>query len=264
MAVSVRGSFQRSINLVRDFYSDQDLDNYIVTSKARELIKRAIETITAGQVTGRAWSIIGPYGSGKSSFALFLAHLLQKNANALNKLTDTDPALTDKIECANTGVYCPVLVVGSREPLSLALLRGLIHGTDAFLASLARHQGKPRKKLKDCRDELRGIFQEANAIASSDISDEIVVDLYQRTAATVHTATSGGLLLIIDELGKLLEYAPLHPDRGDLYVLQSLAERDSRTGDPSGAAAPLLIFSIFHRICLEIPGHGFNQYSSTA
>ncbi len=152
-----------------------------------------------------------PLWQWKSSFALFLAHLLQKNANALNKLTDTDPALTYKIECANTGVYCPVLVVGSREPLSLALLRGLIHGTDAFLASLARHQGKPRKKLKDCRDELRGILQEAKAIASSDISDEIVVDLYQRTAAAVHTATSGGLLLIIDELGKLLEYAPCTP-----------------------------------------------------
>lgn len=248
MAVSVRGSFQRSINLVRDFYgAPQDLDNYIVTSKARELIKRVIETITAERVIGRAWSITGPYGIGKSSFALFLAHLLRGNANALNKLTDADPALTNRIKCANTGIYCPVLVVGSREPLSLALLRGLVHGVDAFLASFARHRGRPSKKLKDCRIALHDIIQEAKTITSSDISDEIVVDLYQRTVAAVHSATDGGLLLIIDELGKLLEYAALHPDRSDLYVLQRLAERASRTGDSSDAASPLLIFSISHQ-----------------
>ena len=247
MAVSVRGSFQRSINLVRDFYSDQDLDNYIVTSKARELIKRVIETITAGQVIGSAWSITGPYGSGKSSFALFLAHLLRGNADALNKLTDADPALTDRIECANTGIYCPVLVVGSRKPLNLALLEGLIHSADSFLASFARHHGEPSKKVKACRIVLRDIVREAKAVTSSDVRDEIVVDLYQKTAAVVHTATNGGLLLIIDELGKLLEYAALHPDRGDLYVLQSLAERASRTGDSSDAASPLLIFSISHQ-----------------
>ena len=105
MAVSVRGSFQRSINLVRDFYSTpQGLDNYIVTTKARELIKRVIETITAEQVIGRAWSITGPYGSGKSSFALFLAHLLRGNDDALNKLTDADPALTNKIKARAYGL----------------------------------------------------------------------------------------------------------------------------------------------------------------
>ncbi len=239
--------FSEASTWFRDFYSDQDLDNYIVTSKARELIKRVIETITAGQVIGSAWSITGPYGSGKSSFALFLAHLLRGNANALTKLTSADPALTNRIECANTGVYCPVLVVGSREPLSLALLRGLVNGTDSFLASFARHQGRPSKKLKAYRTALRDIVQEARAIKSSDVSDEIVVDLYQRTAAAIHTATNGGILLIIDELGKLLEYAALHPDRSDLYVLQSLAERASRTDDSSDAASPLLIFSISHQ-----------------
>lgn len=247
MSVSIRGSFQRSINLVRDFYSAQDLDSYIVTSKARELIKRVIETITARQVIGCAWSITGPYGSGKSSFALFLANVLRGNANALNKLADADPSLTDRIRSANTGVYCPVLVVGSREPLSLALLRGLIHGTDSFLGSFARHRGKPSKKVIACRIALRDIIHEAKAVASSDVRDEIVVDLYQRTAAAVHTATSGGLLLIIDELGKLLEYAALYPDRSDLYVLQSLAERASRTGNSSDAASPFLIFSISHQ-----------------
>ena len=255
MAVSIRGSFQRSINLVRDFYGTQDLDNYIVTSKARKLIKRVIETITSEQLTGCAWSITGPYGSGKSSFALFLSHLLRGSTDAFNKLTEADPDLTNRIKSANIGTYCPMLVVGSREPLNLALLHGLVHGTDSFLASFARHRGNPGKKVKTCRTALSDILQEAKAIKSSDVGDEIVVDLYHRTAATVHTATGGGLLLIIDELGKLLEYAAIHPDRNDLYVLQSLAERTLRTGDSSNAASPLLIFSISHQAFDQYAGH---------
>ena len=245
MAVSIRGSFHRSINLVRDFYGTYDLDSYIVTSKACELIKRVMETITAEQVIGCAWSITGPYGSGKSSSALFLSHLLRGNPHALKKLIDADPNLGSSIRSTNIGFYCPVLVVGSREPLSMALLRGLIHSASSFLATFARHKGKPSKKVSTCRSALREIIQEAEAVISSDISDEIVVNLYLRTADAVHTATGGGLLLVIDELGKLLEYASIYPDRSDLYVLQNLAERALQIGDSS--ASPLLIFSISHQ-----------------
>ena len=256
MTVSVRGSFLRSINLVRDFYSNQDLDNYIVTSKTRELIRRVITTITAERVVGSAWSITGPYGSGKSSFALFLAHVLRGNKNALSKLSDADPTLRNWVNSSEkTGIYCPVLVVGSREPLGLSLLRALIHSTDSFLASFARHPGKPSKQVSTCRMTLRDVIQKAKMAISSDISDETVLDLYQEAAAAVHTATSGGLLLIIDELGKLLEYAAIYPDRSDPYVLQSLAERATRTGDSSDAVAPLLVFSVSHQAFDQYAGH---------
>src|SRR5690606_995722 len=33
-----------------------------------------------------------------------------------------------------------------------------------------------------------------------------------------------GVLIVIDELGKLLEYSALHPERSDIFVLQELAE----------------------------------------
>ena len=80
-------------------------------------------------------------------------------------------------------------------------------------------------------------YKKQKQAASSEISDDIVIDLYQRTAAAVRTASNGGLLLIVDELGKLLEYSALYPDRSDLYLLQRLAERASRKSDTLDEAA---------------------------
>ena len=247
MAVSVQVSFHRSINLVRDFYGTQGSGRYIVTTKALEMIERMVEIPTANQIIRGAWSITGPYGGGKSSFALFLAQLLRRNDDAIHKLADADPTLSKELDDVCGGIFCPVLVVGSRESLSTALLRGLIHGASSFLDSYERKRGQPNKRVKTCRTELQKIIQEAESAASSEASDEIVVNLYQRTAAAVQAASNGGLLLIVDELGKLLEYAALYPDRSDLYVLQRLAERASRTGSTPDAAAPILLITITHQ-----------------
>lgn len=246
MAVSIQGSFQRSINLVRDFYGTQDLGGYIVTAKARELLDRMADALAA-PAAGRAWSITGPYGGGKSAFALFAAHLLRDNEAVLAKLQESDATLAEKLDAARAGAFCPVLVVGSRESLGAALLRGLAHGASAFVATYARHPGNPRNEVKACRTALRKIAREAEAAAAQKAGDEVVIDLYQRAAAAVHGASGGGLLLIVDELGKLLEYAALYPERSDLYVLQRLAERASRTGDTQETAAPLLVFTILHQ-----------------
>src|SRR5262249_51031657 len=57
-----------------------------------------------------------------------------------------------------------------------------------------------------------------------------------------------GLLLILDELGKFLEFAALHPERQDVFLLQRLAEAASRS-----AEEPFFIVSLQHQ--------GFNAYT---
>ena len=52
---------------------------------------------------------------------------------------------------------------------------------------------------------------------------------------------AAGMLLIIDELGKFLEYGASHPDRGDVFVLQELAEAASRS------RRPFLVLTILHQ-----------------
>ena len=51
-----------------------------------------------------------------------------------------------------------------------------------------------------------------------------------------------GLILVVDELGKFLEYAAQHPARGDVFVLQSLAEFASRS-----EGTPLFLLTILHQ-----------------
>ena len=66
--------FRRSVHLERDFYTDNALDGYILTVTARGTLQRLIAACENG-ATSRAWSLTGPYGAGKSAFALFAAKL---------------------------------------------------------------------------------------------------------------------------------------------------------------------------------------------
>ena len=247
MKIAIQSSFQRSVNLVRDFYGDHGFEHYMVTAKSLELIGRMIESLKSDPLRGNAWSITGPYGGGKSSFALYLSHLLRGNPDARNQLKKASPALYKKFEDIGECTYCPVLIVGAREPLNQALLRGLIVGASSFSATFARHLGKPSKHILRFRQTIQEITQEAESIPAQEIHDNIVLDLYQRVASAVNTVTNGGLLLIVDELGKFLEYASFYPDQGDLYVLQKLAEQASSVGSTSKQRAPMLLFTISHQ-----------------
>jgi len=247
MRITIQNSFQRSINLVRDFHGDYEFEHYLVTAKSMELIERMIVSVKSHPPRGCAWSITGPYGGGKSSFALYLAHLLRGNLGARNQLKKASPILFKEFLDIGESIYCPVLIVGTREPLNKALLRGLIVGASSFNASFARHQGKPSKNVLRFRHEIRKIIQEAESILPQEIRDNQVLDLYQRTATTVNTATNGGLLIIVDEFGKFLEFASFYPDQGDLYILQKLAEQASAVGTTSKRKAPMLLFTISHQ-----------------
>jgi len=72
--VGVRSRFLRSVNLERDFGTDAPLDGYVPTPGALAALAR----IGGGVRTAseRAWSVTGPYGTGKSAFALLLAKTL--------------------------------------------------------------------------------------------------------------------------------------------------------------------------------------------
>ena len=63
----ITNRFQRSVHLERDFYTENGLDGYIVTVKARETLTRLM-TARENGATSKAWSLTGPYGSGKSAF----------------------------------------------------------------------------------------------------------------------------------------------------------------------------------------------------
>jgi hypothetical protein len=73
--IQVSTSYTRSINIERDLVSSEGGRPYIPTSRALQTLGRIAETLHENPAQ-RAWALIGPYGSGKSAFGLFLSNLL--------------------------------------------------------------------------------------------------------------------------------------------------------------------------------------------
>ncbi len=242
----VKGRFQRSVHLERDFYTENALDGYILTVTAREMLSRVMATLE-NETTSKAWSLTGPYGSGKSAFALFSAKLLgDPNASttqqALELLKHGDIPLYERFMNTNgngqsSSGFCPVLISGERAPLPTALLRGLEHGLKSFgIPSSSSLQRKIRKQLKTATNDTPPQASEITA-------------LFESATRAIKKNGGHGLLLVIDELGKFLEYAAQHPVQGDVFVLQTLAEFATRSDQ-----TPLLLVTILHQ--------AFEQYAN--
>lgn len=209
--VSVRGRFHRSVNLPRDWQRGTDLSNYIVTPTIRELADRILGELKTAQGT-RSWSITGPYGSGKSAFALFLADLFSSDYPSHSVARELSETAEFPIE-----PFVPVLLVAERQSLGPVLKNALADALEKISPELS-------KKVRRSRAS----------------SGEALARLFTDTAQAAREFGCGGLLLVVDELGKFLEFAAAHPDGGDAFVLQQLAEAVERS------ELPILFVTILH------------------
>ncbi|MBI4025473.1 MAG: hypothetical protein HY360_10870, partial [Verrucomicrobia bacterium] len=118
----IKNRFLRSAHLERDFHDSGALTGYVPTDFAQSCLNRIGEGLRprSGQ---RAWRMTGDYGSGKSSFALLLAHALAGHDSTfppqLRKVIDF------KKHGATQPAFLPVLVTCSRQPLGTSILRAL-------------------------------------------------------------------------------------------------------------------------------------------
>jgi hypothetical protein len=219
--VTVRSRFTRSVSLHRDWERGDALEGYVLTPAGREILDRLASSVR-GESPTRAWSLTGPYGSGKSAFALFASQVLGGQGTAGDQaraeVKGQDAQLWKRLTQGKAqGLLCPILVTGSREPLETALVRGV---TQALSHCAGR---RPRSLAKH--------LEALSARSLFGASTSTVVDLFEETIKFVTNPGTGyqGVLLVIDELGKFLEYAAGHPDDGDVFVLQSLAEAAARS-----------------------------------
>ena len=230
--LNIQRRYLRSTQLERDFRDPNALQGYVVTTQARQSLDRIAEGLDtkSGQ---RAWRITGDYGSGKSSFALLLAHLFAGHDSNL------PPQIRRSLDLSklrkNAVNYLPVLVTGSREPLSLAVARAL---------STALHQ------QFDGRSRLKVSERLTAALANGGVvTDQSTMEfLLEANSELIAKGKTKGLFIILDELGKFLEFAALHPDRQDVFFLQQLAELSTRSGRD-----PIFTLGLLHQ--------GFNAYA---
>ncbi|MDE0484511.1 MAG: hypothetical protein OXI67_18175 [Candidatus Poribacteria bacterium] len=242
----VKGRFQRSVHLERDFYANENLlEGYVLTATAREALGRVVSALENNEAS-KAWSLTGAYGSGKSAFALFTANLLGNSEQALTLLKQGDIALHERFTDTNgngrfsSSGFCPVLISGERAPISLALLRGLEHGLTSFNGISRNYTPLPKIRT------LLNAAKDGTLPHSTEITK-----LFASATRQIKKHGGTGLLLVIDELGKFLEYATHYPAQGDMFVLQTLAEFADRSED-----TPLFLLTILHQ--------AFERYSEHA
>ena len=195
--VSVNGRFLRSVRIDQDDRNEA-LEGFVFSSSVREILSNfSHQQFESGQ---GAFTWTGPYGSGKSSLALALSALLsgsmQERGTAASK---TDPEFAKELwkllPPKRDGWKCVSVVGRSMEPFQL-IGDGI---KDAGLAARQRKFDTPEK----------------------------VIDYLQFLAAD-DREHSGGLVLFLDEMGKLLEHAA--SATGDAYFFQLLGEAASRSG----------------------------------
>lgn len=237
-AIVVRSRFARSANLERDISQNEPLDGYIVTARALDVIER-ITTAAVEGTAGGAWSLTGPYGSGKSSLALLLDATLGENRElrrvAQRLIDDSSPAVGNLARRAHQrhgteeSGFHRGLVTANREPMNHTVLRAL------HTAVLRSYGDIPSPSRFRAAKTLLGALEDAST------------DDPRRTgpspAALVEIARclaeDAPLLLVIDEFGKNLE-ALRDGGAADPYLLQQLAEAGQ------GSGLPIFVLTLQH------------------
>ena len=237
--ISVSAQYTRSVNLERDSGSESVVKGYIPTSRALQTLERIGNTLD-GLDQPRAWSLVGPYGSGKSAFAVFLNNLLSiidssAHKAALSVLDKSNKKIASGFRSIAKGNgHCVAMLTGSSEALSQRLVKSLYTSADrywegqrgrkpAVIAQLGKHIGKP-------------------------VDHSQLLEMIESLQIAVAKAGGNGVLIVIDELGKFLEYEARETGATDIYLLQMLAEHAYKGHD-----ANLTVIAMLHQ--------SFEQYA---
>jgi hypothetical protein len=224
--IQIRSNRLRAVRLEDDLSNGNLLGGYTLTAQALVALGRIADGLTNHS---RAWTLTGPYGSGKSFFGLFLAHLLDNqrpgHAMAWEMVTKADPGLARRLQQAigEGGGFEIVAVTGNRSSLQQCLARGFSQVMEA------------KNFPQSLKDELEKLGEADSRIFLKWIKTFIETD------SRLGSGTNG-MLIIFDEMGKALEYAAFHPQESDVYLLQELAEFAAQSNDH-----PFIFIGILHQ-----------------
>ncbi len=202
----------RSVNLERDSNKPELIENYHITSKTIEILKRFTNSLQGEKVS--AWALTGPYGMGKSAFLNYLLALTgafdqEAGEVAIKKLQDADPELYENFLRelnSTTGEkgFFRVYVTAAYEPVNNTLARGL---ENVVLESDLKSKREICAQLKK--------LQTQKIIESHDLLKVI---------SDIKNAVQSPLVVVVDEFGKNLDFMSHHHGKGDIFIIQQLAE----------------------------------------
>lgn len=195
--VTVSRRFQRAIRIDTDLGDPSALEGFVCPQSSAVVLEAMAQHLADSGQGAFTWT--GPYGSGKSSLAVALSALVGPDANA-------------RREAAS--------VIG--EETAAAVWSAMPPQKDGWLVlPIVGRRDRPERLVEEAvhaKKLGRGL--------RSDWSEKQALDALLRIA-TRNPDNAGGLIVIIDEMGKLLEGATR--DGSDVYFFQQLAEIASRS-----------------------------------
>jgi hypothetical protein len=214
MSLNKRGKiarrFLRSIRIDSDLGQTSALQGFVCPQSSADVLMTLARHVSETGQGAFTWT--GPYGSGKSSLVVAFSALLNGNSSLQKEAARIFGKTLAKTMWnalpPGTKGWRIVPVVGRRDKPVAVIGDGI---KDAGLVSRSP----------------RGGWNERNLIASL------------TEAATIRPKAHGGVILFIDELGKLLEAAA--QDGADIYVFQELAEAAARSN------GRLLVIGVLHQ-----------------
>lgn len=176
--------------------------NFVVTPFFTHLLDRVVEGLLGDGP--RAISITGPYGAGKSTTVLQLLWLLEAKEHQHLDLLE---GVFEQRAISDLPDIIPIPIVGVPGPI----------GSNIKFAI---------SQWAECHKD-RELFDHANCTDPSNFN--AIIELLDTLRAKYNDRC---LVLVIDELGKHLEFASSHPESNDAYLLQLLAEYADRSATP--------------------------------
>jgi len=213
---------------------------YTPTPKVTECLNRILAAITSPRST-RAWTLTGVYGTGKSSFAHFLASLCapqnepiyQNAVSIIEENSQFRKLFKQRLTLLPKSGLIRAVATAQSEPISHTIVRALSNGISQFSF---------RGRRPSCLAEINKLMKQIDKGKS--------VDNNKALKCLRSLAKTREILLVIDELGKNLEFAAYSYSNEDLYLLQQIAELPSGPNDPK-----VVFIGILHQ--------AFAEYSSS-
>ncbi|MHA7590183.1 hypothetical protein ACX15B_27815 (plasmid) [Vibrio harveyi] len=173
----------------------------------------ALETLFRqySQTSQSAYTLTGPYGSGKSTIALLLTGLLHESAEmrkaALEVINQDSKDLLAQSIAYSKGWLQIRSVGGVNSPVNIFW--------DATLDALLEHSATKQLHNKYSKIEIE--------------SESHLIETWETLFTETNTLVDG-VLLLADEMGKSLEF--INKNRGELHLFQDLAEVLGRIDTP--------------------------------
>ncbi len=209
--------YYRSVNLERDLDKPDAVQGYVPTERSAVALQRILAAV-GNPNAHRAWTLTGVYGTGKSAFAHYLAALCAPVESRIFEAAwaIAEPAFASDspesvaIEAIPEPGLLRAVATAQREPLSWTIVRALARGADLFW----QRKSKPSFLI-----DINEWGSQAES-GQCQVTDQQILKALREVVRTA----KADVLLIIDELGKNLEFAAHHQGIQDLYLLQQIAE----------------------------------------